>query len=136
MSVKRKFPKGHCNTQYKKKYCKMIKKHLAEGGSIVGFADKLKHQDTTLYSWRETYPEFKESWDMGIKLGRERYIKQLEELQFQPSKDVNNFLIAMIGVNRYKLKTEKIIMKEMELKSNKDNDKDGEDINININIVE
>lgn len=53
------------DTKYKTEYCSELVEHMAAGGSIRGFAGKVRVSSRTLYDWFEKYPDFKRARDVG-----------------------------------------------------------------------
>jgi len=50
---------------YKKEYCDMLQKHMAQGLSFRSFAAVIKVSRTAMYQWVDKYPEFKEAKEVA-----------------------------------------------------------------------
>jgi len=53
--------------EYKTEYCKIAQDILANGESLAGICGELDISRTTLYNWRDQYPDFKDAIDRGLQ---------------------------------------------------------------------
>lgn len=54
-------------TKFKNEYCKKAEEILATGKSLAAVCAKINIARSTLYEWKDTYPEFKESLERGLQ---------------------------------------------------------------------
>lgn len=53
--------------KYKDSFCKTAEQVLANGESLAAICAEIGITRSTLYLWRDTYPEFKESIEIGLQ---------------------------------------------------------------------
>lgn len=53
--------------KYHKDMCAIAEQVLANGESLAAICAELEISRTTLYEWRDTYPEFKSAIDRGLQ---------------------------------------------------------------------
>jgi len=51
---------------YKPEYCAMLLEHMSNGFSLESFAGVVSVGKSTVYLWKDTHPEFKEAFDIGL----------------------------------------------------------------------
>jgi hypothetical protein len=74
--------------EYKPEYCETAAQVLANGESLAAVCAEIEISRSTLYAWRDTYPEFSEALSIGLQKAQRR----LEQLGMQGiSGDIKNF---------------------------------------------
>ena len=78
--------------KYNANCCIVAEKVLADGESLAAICAELNITRTTLYEWRETYPEFREAIESGLqkaqrvweKIGRDGIVGNYEKFNGAP----------------------------------------------------
>lgn len=87
--------------KYDPSFCDIARDELAKIHSIVAIAAKLKVCRTTIYEWREKYPEFDAAIREGQKLGETRF--EMLGVDNLPNKNFNAILWSMLGRKIYRV---------------------------------
>jgi hypothetical protein len=53
------------NRKYKPEYAAMLINHMSDGSSFMSFGAVAEVSKATLYDWLDTYPEFKEAYEIA-----------------------------------------------------------------------
>lgn len=69
MENKKELVKKNPRCYYKKEYCDMLIEHMSNGFSLESFAGVVSVGKSTVYVWKDKYPEFKEAFEVGNSKG-------------------------------------------------------------------
>jgi hypothetical protein len=100
-------PKNHregwCESSYEDTYPQIAYDLLCSdwGISKAHIARSLGCCRSTVDDWSAAHPEFAKAIEMGMAYGESLYRDKVQKFAFEPSKEVNNGLIKLIGRNIY-----------------------------------
>jgi len=79
--------KGH-GALYKKKYCKMLVKHMSQGFSFTSFGADVECSARTLHNWCDNHSEFREAKGIGQEKAK-RFFEQIARMKIVGKNVVN-----------------------------------------------
>lgn len=65
-------------TLYRPEYCAKVEEYIGQGHSMESFAHTVNVVRSTIYDWKDNFPEFKEALDRGFSKRQERTEKLLQ----------------------------------------------------------
>ena len=93
-------------TKYKPHYCDLAETILAGDKPWCEVARVLRVHTETLSEWKKKYPDFSAAYKRGRAAGQALFLQKVNAAAWgADTHKVNNGLITLMAVNKYKMKT-------------------------------
>lgn len=96
--------KAGAPTKYRKVYCELAEALLGQDLHLTHVAAHLRVSIDTIYEWQKQHPEFSDAIARGRAAGHAKFIDKVQEAAWNPlSCPVNNGMVGLLAVNKYKM---------------------------------
>lgn len=93
-------------------YCELAEALLSMDKHLVAVAAHLHVCVDTIYEWRKVHPEFSYACSRGKAAGHAVFPEKVENAAWNPDVyKVNNTMVSLLAVNKYKMVTSKTAAK-------------------------